>query len=118
AITIQAVEPVAGRTEVVKNVPFALLDLWQREAPPKVAIRIRVAGAGDDIESTLRRMAVVHVMNQRRHLRDWIKTQRQAGDPIVKPLTFEDVRTAVHDPDEAPNAVDSSHWAALFSLFD
>ena len=116
SVMIEAVEPVAGRPNRIDTAAFALLDLWQREVPPKVAIRIRVSGTGDDIEASLQRMWVVHVMNQRRHLRDWIRTQRRAGDPIINPLTFEDVRNALDDPDELPNAVDAPHWAALFNL--
>ena len=116
SVTIEAVEPIAGRPNRTDVAAFALLDLWQREVPPKVAIRIRVSGTGDDIEASLRRMWVVHVMNQRRHLRDWIRTQRRAGDPIINPLTFEDVRNALNDPDELPNAIDAPHWAALFNL--
>lgn len=116
SVTIEAIEPIVGRPNRSDSAAFALVDLWQREVPPKIAMRIRVSGASDVIEASLRRMWVVHLMHQRRHLRDWIRTQRRAGDPIINPLTFEDLRNALNRPDELPNAVDAPHWAALFNL--
>jgi hypothetical protein len=116
SVTIEAIEPVPVRPNNPPPAPFAVLDLWQREQPPKVKLRIRVENPDSDADNGLERMSVVHVMNQRRFLREWIKTQKAVGDPIIDPLTFEDVQVAVGDPREMPNAVYDPGWTALFNL--
>jgi hypothetical protein len=52
-------------------------------------------------------VCVVLVMQQRRRLRDWAREQKDAGEPVVDPLGVEDIRQAVGEPHEQPDAV----WA-------
>lgn len=108
-IVIETIDMPVERCSAMLRAPFAIMENWLREnGAPRVTLRIRVPNSLDQSEPMLARTAIFLVMHQRRRLRDWIKGQREAGDPIVDPLTFEDIRRATGHPLEHPEAVESS----------
>jgi hypothetical protein len=97
--------------------PFAILDCWLREhGAPRAILRLRVPDSLDESAGLLNRTFVVLVMHQRRRLRDWMRDQKEAGDPIIDPLSFEDIRAATRDPGEHPDAVEASDSIVVVNL--
>jgi hypothetical protein len=115
-ITIEPVEVTRERPRNPPKVGFAVLDHWFREKPVPVVLRIRIVSSGSGAESQLDRIVLVHLMHQRRYLSKWIRDKRISGDPIIEPLTFEDIRTAVGVPDEMPDAVEAPEWITVLPL--
>ena len=91
-----------------REAPFAIMDQWLRESgAPRPILRLRLPDSLDESAHLLSRVCVVLVMQQRRRLRDWAHEQKDAGEPVVDPLGVEDIRQAVGEPHEQPDAV----WA-------
>ena len=91
-----------------REAPFAIMDQWLRESgAPRPILRLRLPDSLDESAHLLSRVCVVLVMQQRRRLRDWAREQKDAGEPVVDPLGVEDIRQAVGEPHEQPDAV----WA-------
>lgn len=104
-IVVEPIErnPQSRRDRFRNLVPaFSILELWLREAPPPVILRLSTGQAGGPADELLCRTAIVHVMHQRRHLREWSKRAVDAGDPSVDLLTFEDMCEALSEsPDDS-----------------
>ena len=106
-----ALEPVELQNENgadAQTAPFAIMDCWLREnGAPRVIVRLRVPDSLDESANLFNRASVVLVMHQRRRLRDWIRDQREAGDAIIDPLSFDDIRQATGEIAEHPDAVEA-----------
>ncbi len=100
-----------------REAPFAIMDHWLREnGAPRVSLRLRVPDSLDESAAMLNRASVVLVMSQRRRLRDWMREQRDAGEPIIDPLTFDDLRHATGEPTEHPDAVEPADAIVVGNL--
>ncbi|MGA8169859.1 MAG: hypothetical protein WB816_03340, partial [Methylocystis sp.] len=100
-----------------REAPFAIMDQWLRECgAPRPILRLRLPDSLDESAHLLSRVCVVLVMQQRRRLRDWAREQKDAGEPVVDPLGFEDIRQAVGEPHEQPDAVWSNDSIVVANL--
>jgi hypothetical protein len=115
-----ALEPVEFLNENgadAQAAPFAIMDCWLREnGAPRVILRLRVPDSLDESANLLNRASVVLVMHQRRRLRDWIRDQKEAGDAIIDPLSFDDIRQATGEIAEHPDAVEAPDAIAVGNL--
>lgn len=118
-IVIETIETPVERASSMLRAPFAIMENWLREnGAPRATFRIRVRNSLEQSEFMLGRTAIVLVMHQRRRLRDWIQKQREAGDPIVDPLTFDDIRRATGHSLECPEAVEASSAIIVHNLLN
>ena len=102
---------------IVARLPFAIMDQWLRESgAPRPILRLRLPDSLDESAHLLSRVCVVLVMQQRRRLRDWAREQKDAGEPVVDPLGVEDIRQAVGEPHEQPDAVWSNDSIVVANL--
>jgi hypothetical protein len=100
-----------------REAPFAIMDQWLRESgAPRPILRLRLPDSLDESAHLLSRVCVVLVMQQRRRLRDWAREQKDAGEPVVDPLGFDDIRQAVGEPHEQPDAVWSNDSIVVANL--
>jgi hypothetical protein len=100
-----------------REAPFAIMDQWLRESgAPRPILRLRLPDSLDESAHLLSRVCVVLVMQQRRRLRDWAREQKDAGEPVVDPLCFDDIRQAVGEPHEQPDAVWSNDSIVVANL--
>lgn len=107
-IVLESIELPNDSSADVQTAPFAIMDCWLREnGAPRVILRLRVPDSLEESAQLLNRASVVLVMHQRRRLRDWMRDQQEAGDPIVDPLSFDDIRQATGEIAEHPDAVES-----------
>lgn len=115
-------EPIAtpiGRASSSLKAPFAIMENWLREnGAPCPALRIRIPHALDESELMLARTSIALVLHQRRRFREWVREQRDAGEPIVDPLTFDDLRAATDHPLEQPEAVEADRTIVVHNLLD
>jgi hypothetical protein len=119
-ILIEPVErPSPSRRERYRDfVPaFSILELWLRESPPAITIRVFPGEIGGPADMLLARIAVVHVMHQRWHLREWRRQRREAGDPSVDLLTIEEMRGILGDVGAGPAAAMSKEPIVAFNLY-
>lgn len=104
-IVLEPVE-IANEGGETQQAPFAIMDHWLREnGAPRVTLRVRVPDSLEESANLLNRASVALVMHQRRRLKDWMQEQKNAGEPVIDPLTFDDIRQATGEPDEHPDAV-------------
>jgi hypothetical protein len=100
-----------------REAPFAIMEQWLREGgAPRAGLRLRLSESLEESAHLLGRIGVVLVMHQRRRLRDWMREQRDVGEPIVQPLFFDDIRQATGAPEEYPDAVWSHEPIVVFNL--
>jgi hypothetical protein len=115
-----SLEPVDVANEangLAQQAPFAIMDHWLREnGAPRIVLRLRVPDSLDESARLLNRASAVLVMRQRQRLRDWTREQREAGEPIVEPLAFDDIRQAAGDPTEHPDAVEGPDSVVVANL--
>ncbi|MBY6239941.1 hypothetical protein [Methylosinus sp. Sm6] len=117
-IAVEAIDAPPTRGPTALKAPFAIMENWLREngAPcPTLRIRIPNAVRGDLLFA---RAAIVLVLHQRRRFRDWLREQRAAGEPTVDLLGVADIRRAIGEPNERPEAVDSSDAIVIHRLAD
>lgn len=116
-IVVEAIEAPIGRGSSTLKAPFAIMENWLREnGAPCATLRIRIPNSLDQNELMLSRTAVVLVLHQRRRFRDWVREQRDAGEPIVDPLVFEDIRQATGHAFEHPEAVEAGGAIIVHNL--
>lgn len=116
-IVLEPIEAPIGRASPRLEAPFAIMDNWLREnGAPCPALRIRIPDSLDQSELMFGRTAIVLVLHQRRRLRDWVRERRNAGEPIIDPLTFEDIRLATGHPFEQPEAVETESAIVVHNL--
>ena len=115
-----AIEPLPLSFEEYEDrreAPFAIMDQWLRESgAPRPILRLRLPDSLDESAHLLSRVCVVLVMRQRRRLRDWAREQKDAGEPVVDPLGVEDIRQALGEPHEQPDAVWSNDSIVVANL--
>jgi hypothetical protein len=100
-----------------REAPFAIMDQWLRESgAPRPILRLRLPDSLDESSHLLSRVCVTLVMQQRRRLRDWARERKDAGEPVVDPLGVEDIRQAVGEPNEQPDAVWSNESIVVANL--
>jgi len=113
-------EPRALDTETAadtREAPFAIMQHWLREnGAPRAALRLRIPDSLEESAALLGRAFVALALNQRRRLRGWMQEQKQAGEPIIDPLTFDDIRQATGEPGEHPDAVESNDAVVVANL--
>ncbi|CAN2536644.1 hypothetical+protein [Methylocapsa aurea] len=116
-IVLEALERQTVRGPPALKAPFAIMENWLREnGAPCPALRLRCPDAFDRDVSLLARTSVVLAMHQRRRLREWAREERAAGEPIIEPLDFADIRRAVGAADERPEAVESDQSIVVHNL--
>jgi hypothetical protein len=107
-IAVEAIDAPPTRGPTTLKAPFAIMENWLREnGAPCPTLRVRVPNAVRS-DPMFARSFVVIVLHQRRRFRAWLREQRAAGEPTVDPLTVADIRRAVDDPGERPEAVEGS----------
>jgi len=105
-MSLEPVELVNETNGLGQQAPFAIMDHWLREnGAPRAVLRLRVPDSLDESARLLNRASAVLILRQRQRLRDWTREQRETGEPVVEPLTFEDIRQATGDLSEYPDAV-------------
>lgn len=102
-----------------REAPFAVMQHWLREnGAPRAALRLRIPDSLEESATLLGRASVALALNQRRRLRGWMQEQKQAGEPIIDPLTFDDIRQATSEPEEYPDAVESNDAFVVANLLN
>ncbi|WP_457798874.1 hypothetical protein [Methylocystis sp. S23] len=102
-----------------REAPFAVMQHWLREnGAPRAALRLRIPDSLEESAALLGRAWVALVLNQRRRLRGWMQEQKQAGEPIIDPLTFDDIRQATGEPAEHPDAAESNDAVVVANLLN
>lgn len=102
-----------------REAPFAIMQHWLREnGAPRALLRLRIPDSLEESATLLGRTCVALAMNQRRRLRDWMKDQKLAGEPVIDPLTFEDIRQATGEAAEHPDAVQSTDAVVVANLLN
>jgi hypothetical protein len=97
--------------------PFAIMQHWLAEnGAPRAILRLRLADSLEESAGLLGRIAVVLALRQRLRLDIWSQRQKQAGEAAVDPLTFPDIRQAVGDPLEYPDAVGTGDALVVVNL--
>ncbi len=100
-----------------REAPFAIMAHWLREnGAPRAALRLRIPNSLEESATVLSRASVVMALNQRRRLRGWINDQKQSGEPVIDPLTMEDIRAATGEMGEHPDAVESTDALVVANL--
>lgn len=100
-----------------REAPFAIMDHWLREqGAPRVAIRLRIPDSLEESATLLGRASVALALQQRRRLKGWMQEQKQAGEPAIDPLTFDDIRLATGEPGEHPDAVEATDSVVVANL--
>ncbi|MFO1124753.1 MAG: hypothetical protein U1E25_05330 [Methylocystis sp.] len=100
-----------------REAPFAVMEHWLREpGPPRVILRLRIPDSIEESAQLLGRCSVVLAMNQRRRLKGWTLDQRAAGEPAVDPITIEELRQAIGDPQEHPDAAETAEPIVVGNL--
>lgn len=115
-IAVEAIDAPPTRGPTTLKAPFAIMENWLREnGAPCPTLRVRVPSAVRS-DPMFARSFVVIVLHQRRWFRDWLREQRAAGEPSVDPLTVADIRRAIDDPSERPEAVEGSQSIVVHRL--
>lgn len=100
-----------------REAPFAIMNHWLREqGAPRVILRLRIPDSLEESAPLLQRAAVVLIMRQRWRLGGWMRAQRDVGEPVIDPLTFDDLRQATGEPAEYPDAVETSEAVVVVNL--
>jgi hypothetical protein len=102
-----------------REAPFAIMQHWVAEnGAPRVGLRLRIPDSLEESATLVGRACVAIALNQRRRLRGWMQEQKQAGEPIIDPLGFEDIRQATGEPTEHPDAVESRDAVVVANLLN
>jgi hypothetical protein len=102
-----------------REAPFAVMQHWVAEnGAPRVGLRLRIPDSLEESATLVGRACVAIALNQRRRLRGWMQEQKQGGEPIVDPLTFDDIRQATGEPAEHPDAVESRDAVVVLNLLN
>ncbi len=102
-----------------REAPFAIMQHWVAESgAPRVALRLRIPDSLEESAALVGRACVALALNQRRRLRGWMQEQKQAGEPIVDPLGFDDIRNATGEPSEHPDAVEAREPVVVANLLN
>ncbi len=116
-LSLERLEYFPDGFEDRREAPFAIMEQWLREGgAPRAGLRLRLSESLEESAHLLGRIGVALVMHQRRRLRDWTREQRDAGEPVVQPLFFDDIRQATGAPEEYPDAVWSHEPIIVFNL--
>ncbi len=116
-LSIEALEFSTESVEDSREAPFAIMDQWLREGgAPRAGLRLRFSDSLEESAHLLSRISVFMAMRQRRRLRDWMREQREAGEPVIEPILFDDIRQATGMSDEHPDAVRSPEPIVVFNL--
>ncbi len=100
-----------------REAPFAIMQHWLREnGAPRALLRLRIPDSLEESATLLGRTCVALAMNQRRRLRDWMQEQKKEGEPVIDPLTFEDIRQATGEAAEHPDAVQATDAVVVANL--
>ena len=115
-----AIEALPLDTETAadtRTAPFAIMQHWLAEnGAPRAILRLRLADSLEESASLLGRVSVVLALRQRQRLDVWSQRQKQTGEAAVDLLTFADIRQAVGDPLEHPDAVGSGDALVVVNL--
>ncbi|MGJ0394475.1 MAG: hypothetical protein ACR650_17320 [Methylocystis sp.] len=102
-----------------REAPFAIMQHWLREnGAPRAVLRLHVPDSLEESASLLSGACAALVLNQRRRLRGWTQDQKQAGEPIIDPLTFDDIRQATGEAAEQPDAVEANDAFVVANLLN
>lgn len=102
-----------------REAPFAIMQLWLAEnGAPHAVLRLRLAESLEESATLLGRTSVAMALRQRQRLNNWTHVQKQAGEPAIDPLTFEDIRQATGDPAEHPDAVEAGDAVVVVNLLN
>ncbi len=100
-----------------REAPFAIMQHWVAEnGAPRVGLRLRIPDSLEESATLVGRACVAMALNQRRRLRGWMQEQKQAGEPVIDPLGFEDIRQATGELAEHPDAVESRDAVVVANL--
>ncbi len=100
-----------------REAPFAIMEQWLREGgAPRPLLRIRLFEPLEEIAHVLGRISLALVMHQRRRMRDWTREQQDAGEPVIAPLSIEDIRQATGQLEECPDAVWTHEPIVVYNL--
>jgi len=118
-LTLEAIPYDFETAADTRDAPFAIMQLWLAEnGAPRVVLRLRLAESLEESATLLGRASVAMALRQRQRLHYWMQAQRQAGEPVIDPLTFEDIRQATGDPTEHPDAVESGEAVVVVNLLN
>lgn len=118
-LTLEAKPYDAETAADTRDAPFGIMQLWLAEnGAPRAILRLRLAETLDESATLLGRVSVAMALRQRQRLNYWMQAQRQAGEPVIDPLTFEDIRQATGDPTEHPDAVESGEAVVVVNLLN
>lgn len=102
-----------------REAPFAIMQHWLREnGAPRAMLRLRIPDSLEESATMLGGASVALVLNQRRRLRGWMHEQKQAGEPVIDPLTFDDIREATGDAGEWPDAAEGNGAIVVANLLN
>lgn len=102
-----------------REAPFAIMQHWLHEnGAPRAMLRLRIPDSLEESAAMLGGASVALVLNQRRRLRGWMHEQKQAGEPVIDPLTFDDIREATGDAGESPDAVEANDAIVVANLLN
>lgn len=102
-----------------RHAPFAIMQQWLGEnGAPRAALRLRLTDSLEESATLLSRSCVAMALNQRRRLRGWMQEQKAAGEPVIDPLTFDDIRQAIGDSAEHPDAVEATDAVVVANLLN
>ena len=118
-LTLEAWPYDAESAADTRDAPFAIMQLWLAEnGAPRPVLRLRLAETLEESATLLGRASVAMALRQRQRLAGWMQAQRQAGEPIIDPLTFEDIRQATGVPAEHPDAVETGDAVVVINLLN
>jgi hypothetical protein len=118
-LTLEAIPYDFETAADTRDAPFAIMQRWLAEnGAPRVVLRLRLAESLEESATLLGRVSVAMALRQRQRLNYWMQAQRQAGEPVIDPLTFEDIRQATGDPTEHPDAVESGEAVVVVNLLN
>jgi hypothetical protein len=102
-----------------RDAPFAIMQHWLAEnGAPRAILRLRLAESLEESATLLGRVSVAMALRQRQRLNGWTQAQKQAGEPVIDPLTFEDIRQATGAPAEHPDAVEAGEAIVVVNLLN
>jgi hypothetical protein len=113
-------KPYDAETAIdTRDAPFAIMQHWLAEnGAPRAVLRLRLAESLEESAMLLGRVSVAMALRQRQRLNSWTQAQKQAGEPVIDPLTFEDIRQATGDPAEHPDAVEAGEAIVVVNLLN
>lgn len=118
-LVLEALPLEAEAAAETREAPFAVMQHWLREnGAPRALLRLRIPDSLEESATLIGRTSVALALNQRRRLRGWMQEQKQAGEPVIDPLTFDDIRQATGEAAEHPDAVESTDAVVVANLLN